>query len=83
MTLEQKSGSKLSTELNDKIIDFFDTYTKQLKFDSSIIASRKDIRSLAYNLNIDTNYKNNKLLNGWRYEIVGKKLKEYILSNTK
>lgn len=83
VTLEQKSGSKLSTELNDKIIDFFDTYTKQLKFDSSIIASRKDIRSLAYNLNIDTNYKNNKLLNGWRYEIVDKKLKEYILSNTK
>ncbi|NDT78459.1 ribonuclease D [Francisella tularensis subsp. holarctica] len=83
VTLEQKSGSKLSTELNDKIIDFFDTYTKQLKFDSSIIASRKDIRSLAYNLNIDTNNKNNKLLNGWRYEIVGKKLKEYILSNTK
>ncbi|OEZ33864.1 ribonuclease D [Francisella endosymbiont of Amblyomma maculatum] len=79
VTLKQKSSSKLSTELNDKIVDFFDTHTKKLNFDSSIIASRKDIRLLAYNLSIDTNYTNNKLLTGWRYEIVGKKLKEYIL----
>ncbi|AXH30707.1 MULTISPECIES: ribonuclease D [Francisella] len=81
--LEQKSGSKLAAELNDKIVAFFDIQAKQFKFDSSIIASRKDIRSLAYNLSIDTNYTNNKLLAGWRYKIVGKKLKEYILDSIK
>ena len=83
LSLEQKLGIKISAEINDKITIFFDTETSNLKFDATLIASRKDIRSVAYNLSIDNNYTNNKLLSGWRYEIVGKKLKEYILDITK
>ena len=83
INLEQKSGAKISTEINDKITTFFDNETRNFKFDASLIASRKDIRSVAYNLSIDPNYAGNKLLVGWRYEIVGKKLKEYILDTIK
>ncbi|MED7819721.1 MULTISPECIES: ribonuclease D [unclassified Francisella] len=79
---KQISG-KISSDINNKIIECFDIQTKDFGFDSSIIASRKDIKSLAYNLSIDSNYSKGKLLNGWRYKVVGKKLKEYILETIK
>ncbi|AIT08881.1 ribonuclease D [Candidatus Francisella endociliophora] len=81
MILEKKSGNKLSPETYDKVIAYFDLETKELGFDASLIASRKDIRSLIYNLSIDKDYISSKLLNGWRHKVVGKKLKEYILEN--
>ncbi|AJC48993.1 HRDC domain-containing protein [Allofrancisella guangzhouensis] len=80
---EKKSASKLSNELTEQIIDFFNSQTAGFNFDSGIIASKKDIRSLAYNLNLGKTNISNKLLNGWRYKTVGKKLKEYILENIK
>ncbi|KEI35750.1 ribonuclease D [Francisella sp. W12-1067] len=80
---EKKSTSKLSNELIEQIVDFFNSQITDFNFDSSIIASKKDIRSLVYNLKLDSQNINNKLLNGWRYKIVGKNLKEYILNNIK
>lgn len=82
--IEKKQiSNKISSDLNNKIVEYFDTQTKNLGFDSSVIASRKDIKSLAYNLSIDSDFNHNKLLNGWRYKVVGKKLKEYILETIK
>ncbi|ASG67750.1 ribonuclease D [Francisella halioticida] len=83
LIVRKQVGNKISSEMNDKIILYFDTQTKGLDFDSSLIASRKDIKSLVYNLSIDSNFAKNKLLNGWRQKVVGKKLKEYILRNIK
>ncbi|WP_150468341.1 ribonuclease D [Francisella sp. SYW-9] len=76
---KRQISSKISSEINDKIIAYFDAQTKDFGFDSSLIGSRKDIKSLAYNLGVDNSYSKGKLLNGWRHKVVGKKLKEYIL----
>ena len=72
---------KIPLEIIEKIYNYFNSQVKHIKFDKSIIASKKDIRSLAYNLKFKNTNINSKLLNGWRYEIVGKKLEEYILNN--
>ncbi|MED7788235.1 HRDC domain-containing protein [Francisella sp. 19X1-34] len=78
--IEKKQiSNKISSDINNKIVAYFDSQTKDFGFDSSLIASRKDIKSLAYNLGVDSNYTKGKLLNGWRHKVVGKKLKEYIL----
>ncbi|MGQ4001636.1 HRDC domain-containing protein [Francisellaceae bacterium CB300] len=79
LTGERKYTAKLDNETVDKIIDFFNTELDNYKFDNSSVASKKDIRSLIYNLKLENDDINNKLLKGWRYEIVGRKLKEYIL----
>ncbi len=76
---ERKYTAKLDNETVDKIITFFNSELDKYKFDHSSVASKKDIRSLIYNLKLENDDINNKLLKGWRYEIVGKKLKDYIL----
>ena len=81
LTGERKFTAKLDNETVDKIIDFFNSELDSYKFDNSSVASKKDIRSLIYNLKLENADINNKLLKSWRYEIVGKKLKEYILIN--
>ncbi|MFT4693425.1 MAG: ribonuclease D [Francisella sp.] len=81
LTGERKYTAKLDNETVDKIIDFFNTELNNYKFDNSSVASKKDIRSLIYNLKLENDDISNKLLKSWRYEIVGKKLKEYILAN--
>lgn len=81
LTTTKKSSNSITPEFYDNAIAFFDAETKLLDFDATLVASRKDIRSLVYNLGIDMNYSKNKLLQSWRYKVVGKKLKEYILGN--
>lgn len=83
LTLDKKYTSKVDNETIDKIIECFNTILDSYKFDNSSVASKKDIRSLTYNLKLENSNINNKLLKGWRYEVVGKKLKEYILETIK
>ena len=79
LTGERKYTAKLDDETTNKIIDFFNSELDNYSFDNTSVASKKDIRSLIYNLKLENTEINNKLLKGWRYEIVGKKLKNYIL----
>lgn len=81
LTGNKKTTAKIDNETIDKIITFFNNELDSYKFDNSSVASKKDIRSLIYNLKLENTSINNKLLKGWRYEIVGKKLKEYIVKN--
>ena len=80
---ERKTAPKIEPAVLNNIVEFFDKETEEFNFDSSMIASRKDIRSLAYNLNLQNESINNKLLSGWRNKVIGKKLKEYILKQIK
>ena len=81
LTGERKYTTKIDDETINKIIHFFNSELDSYSFDNTSVASKKDIQSLIYNLKLENTDINNKLLKGWRYEVVGKKLKEFILAN--
>lgn len=83
LLIDRKSTSKVDNETIDKIIEYFNSELASYKFENTSVASKKDIRSLTYNLKLKNTDINNKLLKGWRHKIVGKNLKEYILEAIK
>ncbi|APC97950.1 ribonuclease D [Francisella frigiditurris] len=77
----KKNPIKLDEEFLERTISFFESEVDKYTINKTFIASKKNIRSLAYNLKLKNEFSNSKLLEGWRYKVVGKSLKEYILKH--